>query len=45
MKKLFAVLASLCLLLSAFGAVAETAENPEDPLSVTLEVLNRGAEA
>ena len=45
MKKLFAVLASLCLLLSAFGAVAETAEKPEDPLSVTLEVLNRGAEA
>ena len=45
MKQLFAFLASLCLLLSAFGALAEPVESPEEPPAVTLEVLNRGAEA
>ena len=44
MKKLFAILATLCLLLSAFSVYAEPAENLE-PLSVTLDVLNRGADA
>lgn len=41
MKKFFALLAALCLMLIAFGAIAETTE----PLSVTLDVLNRGADA
>ena len=45
MKKFFAILAALCLLLSAFGAQAEAVESPAEPLSVTLDVLNRGAEA
>ena len=49
MKKLFAVLAALCLLLSALSAYAEPVADtvPEDaePLSVTLDVLNRGADA
>ena len=45
MKKLLAILTTLCLLLSVFGALAETAETPEAPLSVTLNVLNRGADA
>ena len=45
MKKLFAILAILCLLLSAFSVHAEPAESVEAPLSVTLDVLNRGADA
>ena len=45
MKKFLAILTTLCLLLSAFGALAEAAESPAEPLSVTLDVLNRGAEA
>ncbi len=45
MKQFFAILATLCLLLSAFGALAEPVESPEEPPAVTLEVLNRGAEA
>ena len=45
MKKIIAILVTLCLLLSAFGAFAEAAEKPEDPLTVTLDVLNRGADA
>ena len=45
MKKFFAILAALCLMLSVFGAYAETAESPAEPLSVTLDILNRGADA
>ncbi len=45
MKKFFAILAALCLLLSAFGAQAEALESPAEPLSVTLDILNRGADA
>ena len=45
MKKLLAILTALCLLLGAFGALAESLESPEEPLSVTLDVLNRGADA
>ncbi len=45
MKKFFAVLAALCLLLSVIGVHAEAAEPQEAPLSVTLDVLNRGADA
>ncbi len=45
MKKFFAVLAVLCLLLCAFGAHAESAEISSEPLSVTLDILNRGADA
>ena len=45
MKKFFAILAALCLLLSAFGAQAEAVESPVEPLSVTLDILNRGADA
>lgn len=45
MKKFLAILTTLCLLLSAFGAFAEAAEKPEEPLTVTLDVLNRGADA
>ena len=41
MKKFLAILAALCLLLSVFCVHAESAE----PLSVTLDVLNRGADA
>ena len=40
MKKYLAILAALCLLLSVCGVHAE-----EAPLSVTLDVLNRGADA
>ena len=43
MKKVLAILVTLCLMLSVFGVHAETA--PEAPLSVTLDVLNRGADA
>jgi hypothetical protein len=43
MKKILAILATLCLLLSAFGVHAESADN--EPLSVTLDILNRGADA
>ncbi len=35
----------MCLLLSAFSVHAGTTESPEEPLCVTLEVLNRGADA
>ena len=42
MKKLFAILIALCLLLGVFTVHAEPAE---EPLSVTLDVLNRGADA
>ena len=45
MKKLFALLLTLCLLLSPISAYAEPAESLEEPLSVTLDVLNRGADA
>ncbi|MBR2571743.1 MAG: tyrosine-protein phosphatase [Clostridia bacterium] len=45
MKKFLAILAALCLLLSAFGVHAESMETPDEPLSVTLDVLNRGADA
>ena len=45
MKKLFALLIALCLLLPAFSALADAAASAEEPLSVTLDVLNRGADA
>ena len=45
MKKLFAVLTALCLLLSVFAVQAESVPTAEDSLSVTLDVLNRGADA
>lgn len=45
MKKLFAILVTMCLLLSGIGVLAEPAESTEEPLSVTLDVLNRGADA
>ncbi len=45
MKKFFAILAALCLMLSASGVHAEPAESSAEPLSVTLNVLNRGADA
>ena len=45
MKKLLALLLTLCLLLSPISAYAEPAESLEEPLSVTLDVLNRGADA
>ena len=43
MKKFFAILAALCMMLSAFGAQAEALESPAEPLSVTLDILNRGS--
>ena len=43
MKKLWMILVALCLLLGAFSVQAESAQ--EAPLSVTLDVLNRGADA
>ena len=46
MKKILAILLTLCLLLCPISAFAEPAENlEEEPLSVTLDVLNRGADA
>ena len=45
MKKLFAFLIILCFMLSPFTAFAEAPESAEAPLSVTLDVLNRGADA
>ena len=45
MKKLLMILTVLGLLLTSFGAAAESAEIREEPLSVTLDVLNRGADA
>ncbi len=45
MKKFFAVLTALCLLLSVLAVQAESAPTAEAPLSVTLDVLNRGADA
>lgn len=45
MKKFFAILVILCLLLSAFAVHAETTDSSAEPLSVTLDVLNRGADA
>ena len=45
MKKIFVFLAALLLLLSVFGALADSAGSSEEPLSVTLDVLNRGADA
>ena len=45
MKKFLAILAALCLLLGVCGVHAESEEPAEAPLSVTLEVLNRGADA
>ena len=45
MKKILVILLTLCLLLSAFSAPAESMANSAEPLSVTLDVLNRGAEA
>ena len=43
MKKVWMILVALCLLLSAFSVQAESSEDA--PLSVTLDVLNRGADA
>ena len=46
MKKILAILLTMCLLLCPISAFAEPAEAPEEePLSVTLDVLNRGADA
>ena len=45
MKKFFAILVTMCLVLSGIGVLAEPAESTEEPLSVTLDVLNRGADA
>ncbi len=45
LMKFFAILAAMCLLLGAFGVQAETTEGSGEPLSVTLDVLNRGADA
>ena len=45
MKKFFAILVILCLLLSAFAVHAESTDSSAEPLSVTLDVLNRGADA
>ena len=45
MKKLFAILLTLCLMLGLSGVLAEPAESQAEPLSVTLDILNRGAEA
>ena len=45
MKKFFAFLIILCFMLSPFTAFAEAPESAEAPLSVTLDVLNRGADA
>ena len=45
MKKFYAILTTLCLLVSAFSVNAVAAESSEEPLSVTLDVLNRGADA
>ena len=45
MKKFFSILVTLCLILSACGVFAETAAEQEAPLSVTLNVLNRGSDA
>ena len=45
MKLVFTILLFLCLMLSAVTALADSAEKPEEPLSVTLDVLNRGADA
>ena len=45
MKKFFSILVALCLILSACGVFAETAAEQEAPLSVTLNVLNRGSDA
>ena len=45
MKKFFAILTILCLLLCAISVHAEPAQSSEEPLSVTLDVLNRGADA
>ena len=44
MKKLFSILVVLCLLMGMCSVVA-AADNAEEPLSVTLDVLNRGADA
>ena len=45
MKKILAILLTMCLLLCPISAFAEPAEAPEEePLSVTLDVLNRGAD-
>ena len=45
MKLVFVILLSLGLLLNAFSALADSAESPEQPLSVTLDILDRGADA
>lgn len=47
MKKLFAILLTMCLLLSAFSVYAESTASTEEPepLSITLDILNRGADA
>lgn len=45
MKKYLAILAILGLLLSAFSVHAESAENSGEPLSVTVDILNRGVDA
>ncbi len=45
MKKLFAFLVALCLMLTAAAALADASVSPDEPLSVTLDVLNRGADA
>lgn len=45
MKKFFVIVVTLCLFLSAFSVPTVHAETEPEPLSVTLDVLNRGADA
>ena len=45
MKKVFTILAVLYILLSTCCAYAESIESAAEPLSITLDVLNRGADA
>lgn len=45
MKLVFVILLSLGLLLNVYTALADSAESPEQPLSVTLDILDRGADA
>ena len=45
MKKFLAIVAALSLLLTACSTQTGAAESPEQPLSVTLDVLDRGADA
>ena len=45
MKKLLAIFLGLCLLVGTSSVFAESPDSSDAPLSVTLEVLNRGADA